>query len=124
MSQQQLKRTRGQASSLLRFRNQDVLVPSGYVCPLSWRIMIDPVLDPDDPDDRAVDREAFERHQRQFGVRPLTGELACVCCGARRLSNLLVVSLDWMCGSYLSVWMLIITRDTRTWFIRISYPYN
>ena len=49
------------------------LVPSAYVCPLSWRIMLDPVLDPDDQDGRAMDREAFEGHQRQHGVRPLTG---------------------------------------------------
>ncbi|KXZ52005.1 hypothetical protein GPECTOR_10g1027 [Gonium pectorale] len=48
-------------------------LPSAFVCPLSRRLMSDPVLDPGDHQGRCVERSAFEEHQRRHGVRPLTG---------------------------------------------------
>ncbi|GLC61027.1 hypothetical protein PLESTB_001708100 [Pleodorina starrii] len=69
MDRQCSKRARSEPLYLLG----NTKVPSGYICPLSWRIITDPVLDPDDQEGRAVEREAFEAHQRLYGVRPLTG---------------------------------------------------
>ncbi|GLI63364.1 hypothetical protein VaNZ11_006297, partial [Volvox africanus] len=72
MEQRQIKRELNDCPVLLHFRRQ-TKIPSEYVCPISWRIMSDPVFDPSDSEHRAVERDAFESHVRQYGVRPLTG---------------------------------------------------
>ncbi|GIL71138.1 hypothetical protein Vretifemale_1750 [Volvox reticuliferus] len=59
-------------TTFLRLR-RGCLVPSAFVCPLSLCIMRNPVVDPDDAEGRAVEREAGEQYQRSRGVRPLTG---------------------------------------------------
>ncbi|GFR50474.1 hypothetical protein Agub_g12527, partial [Astrephomene gubernaculifera] len=37
------------------------------------KIMLDPIIDPDDGEGRAMEREAFAAHMQQFSVRPVTG---------------------------------------------------
>ncbi|GLC61028.1 hypothetical protein PLESTB_001708200 [Pleodorina starrii] len=73
-------------------------VPSEYICPLSWRIMDDPVLDPDAHDGRAMERDAFEEHQRTYGVRPLTGLPAIPSSRVRTMVNLQRVISHFLSG--------------------------
>lgn len=55
-------------------KDVDQKIPSSYICPLSLAILRDPVMDADDPQGRAVSRNAIEEFQRLFGFRPFTGK--------------------------------------------------